>query len=51
MQEKSLSVSFGESLKENATGIVSDFAELGLDAVMEDGILKDVPIVSTAVAL
>lgn len=51
MQEKSLSVSFGESLKENVTGIVSDFTELGLDAVLEDGILKDVPIVSTAVAL
>lgn len=51
MEEKSLSVAFGDSLKENATGIVSDFAELGLDAVMEDGILKDVPLVSTAVAL
>lgn len=51
MQEKSLSVSFGESLKENTIGIFTDFAELGLDAVMDDGILKDIPFASTVVAL
>lgn len=51
MQEKSLSIAFGESLKEDVVGMVSDFAEIGLDAVMEDGILKEVPIVSTAIAL
>lgn len=51
MIEKSLSGSFGESLKENSIDIVSDYIELGLDSVLEDGLLKDVPIASTVVAL
>ena len=51
MKDKSLAIAFGESLKDDAIGIVSDYAEIGLDAVIEDGILKEVPIVSTAVAL
>ena len=31
--------------------IAIDYMEMGLDSVMEDGLLKDVPIVSTVVAL
>lgn len=50
MEEKSLSSSFGESLKE-AVDPVIDYLELGLDSVLEDGLLKDVPVVSTVVAL
>jgi hypothetical protein len=51
MEEKSLSIAFGDSLKEESISCISEYAEIGLDAVMEDGILKDIPIVSTAVAL
>ena len=51
MKEKSLSISFADSLTDNAISCISNYAEIGLDAVMEDGILKDIPIVSTAIAI
>ena len=51
MEEKSLSTAFADSLKEESIACIGEYAEIGLDAVMEDGILKDIPIVSTAVAL
>ena len=51
MEEKSLSIAFCESLEENLTGIVSEYAEIGLDAFLADGALKEIPIISTAVAL
>ena len=51
MENASLSISFSDSLKEDVVSCVSEFAEIGLDAIMNDGILKDVPIVSTAVSL
>lgn len=51
MDEKSLSIAFGDSLKEKSIACISDFAEVGLDAIMDDGILKDVPILSTAISL
>lgn len=51
MENSSLSISFSDSLKEDVVSCVSEFAEMGLDAIMNDGILKDVPIVCTAVSL
>lgn len=51
MDEKSLSRAFSESLKEEAIACVSDLAEVGLDAILEDGLLKDIPIISTAVSI
>lgn len=51
MDEKSLSVAFGESIKEISVEVVSDYAEIALDSVLEDGLLKDFPIISTVVAL
>lgn len=51
MEEKSLSIAFADSLTEESISCVSDYLEIGLDAVMDDGILKDIPIVSTAIAL
>lgn len=51
MTEKSLSIAFADSLKDETMSCISEYAEFGLDAVMEDGILKDIPIVSTAIAL
>ena len=51
MVEKNLSIAFADSLKDETMSCIGEYAEIGLDAVMEDGILKDIPIVSTAVAL
>lgn len=51
MEEKSLSSSFGESLRETMVDSVTDYIEMGLDSVLEDGLLKDFPIASTVVAL
>lgn len=51
MEEQSLALSFSNSLTEEVSGITGEYVELGLDALVEDGILKDIPIVSTAVAV
>jgi len=51
MEEQSLALSFSNSLTEEVSGIVGEYAEIGLDALVEDGLLKDIPIVSTAVAI
>ena len=51
MDEQSLALSFSNSIAEDISGIVEEYAELGLDALVEDGIFKDIPIVSTAVAI
>lgn len=51
MEEKTLSVAFADSLKEESIACIGEYAEIGLDAVMEDGVLRDIPIVSTAIAL
>lgn len=51
MEDKSLSISFADSLTDDAISCISDYAEIGLDAIMDDGILKDIPIVSTAIAV
>lgn len=49
--EKSLSVAFGDSLKEESVSCISELAEVGLDTIMEEGVLKDIPIISTAIGL
>ena len=51
MEENSLSVAFGDSIKEEVGACISDLTEVGLDAIMDDGVLKDIPILSTAVVL
>lgn len=51
MEEKSLSIAFSDSLKEESVACISDLVEVGLDAILDDGILKDIPILSTAVAV
>ena len=51
MEENSLSLSFSKSISDEMSGIVSEYTELGLDALLEDGVLKDIPIVSTAVSI
>lgn len=51
MDEQSLAQAFGSSLTEEVSSIAGEYAELGLDALVEDGLFKDIPIVSTAVAV
>lgn len=51
MDEQSLAKSFGDSLTEEVSGLVGEYAELGLDALVEDGLFKDVPVISTITAV
>lgn len=51
MDKENLVGSLEDSLTENMFDTVGDLAEVGLDAVMDDGILKDIPILSTVVGL
>lgn len=51
MNSNSLSLSFGNSLRKSVPGIAQEYIEIGLDAIMDEGILKEIPIVSTTVAL
>lgn len=46
-----LVVSLENSLSSDIFDTVGDLVEVGLDAVMDDGILKDIPILSTVVGL
>lgn len=51
MVEQSLALSFSNSLTEDVAGIAGEYAEVGIDAMVEDGLFKDIPIVSTAVSV
>ena len=51
MNEQSLSLSFGNSLTKEVAEIAGEYAELGLDALVEEGLFKEIPIVSTAAAV
>lgn len=51
MDEQSLAKSFGNSLTEEVSGLVGEYAELGLDALVEDSLFKDVPVISTITAV
>ena len=51
MDEKSLTIAFGDSLTDKSVDCLSSLAEVGLDSIMEDGLFKDVPILSTVVSL
>ena len=47
----SLSVAFGDSLEEKTISCVGDLVEIGLDAIMENELLKSVPILRTVISL
>lgn len=51
MEEQSLSVSFKNSISEEVAGVCSDFLEIGIDSILDEGVLKDIPFISTAVAV
>lgn len=46
-----LSSAMQDSITEEMTDILSNTAEIGIDAVMNEGFLKEVPILSTAVSV
>lgn len=51
MKEKSLAASFGNSITAEMSGVLGEFAEVGIDSLMDEGLLKDIPFVSTAVSI
>lgn len=51
MEEQSLALSFSNSLTEEVSSIAGEYAELGLDALVDDGLFKDLPFVSSVVAV
>ena len=51
MKEESLALSFEHSMTTEISDLVGQYAEIGLDAMIEDGIFKDIPIVSTFAAI
>ena len=51
MENNTLSLSLRNSISEEATSTLTDIAEVGLDSVLDDGLFKDVPVISTAFSL
>lgn len=51
MEIKSLVTSFENSISEEVFGCATELAEVGLDAIMDDGLLKEIPFVSTAISI
>lgn len=49
MNDKSLTTSFGESISQIITDPIVDTAEVILDSFLEEGILKDLPVIKYAV--
>lgn len=51
MDNQSLALAFGNSLTEEASEIAGEYVELGLDALTEDGLFKELPFVSSVVTV
>ena len=51
MEELSLTAAFEKSIESNASELIGDLAEVGLDTVLEDGVLKEIPIIKTVISL
>lgn len=49
--KESLSTSLIDSIGSTTTESLGNFLELGLDAILEDGLLKEIPFVSTAISI
>ena len=47
MEEESLAISFSDSLTEEVSDFVGEFIEIGIDSMMDDGLTKDIPFLST----
>lgn len=51
MDKENLVASLEDSLTENLFDTVADLTEVGLDAVMDDGVLKEIPLLSTVAGI
>lgn len=51
MDEDNLSFSMSQSITEECSELVSSIAEVTLDSVLEDGLLKDVPIIASVISI
>lgn len=51
MMNNNLSLALRDSINTEAGSIATNIAEVGLDSIIEDDIIKEVPILSTAVSL
>lgn len=51
MEKMTLSIALSDSLKDETTSCITELAEVGLDSIMDDGVLKDIPFISTAVSI
>lgn len=51
VEEKYISIAFSDSLKDEVIDSVSELTEVGLDSIMDEGLLKEVPLLSTAIAI
>ena len=49
--ENSLSNALAESLTENSVDTLSEILEVGIDTFLEDGVAKDIPLLSTVVGV
>jgi hypothetical protein len=49
--ENNLSLALSNSISTEASSIATNLLEIGLDSIMEEGLLKEVPILSTVVSL
>lgn len=49
--ENNLSLALRDSISEEASSTLSDIAEVGLDSILDDGLFKDIPLISTALSL
>lgn len=46
-----LANAFENTLKEETTSVITDLVEVGIDSVIDDGILKDIPFLSTVISI
>ena len=51
MDENNLSFSMSQSITEECSELVSSISEVTLDSVLEDGLLKDIPIIANAISI
>lgn len=47
MEENSISIAFGDSLTNETAKLIGEYAEIGLDLLLDEGILKNIPVMST----
>lgn len=48
---KKLDATMLDTLKTDLSGVSADYLELGLDSILDDGLLKDIPVVNSIISL